>query len=107
LVHVYHLKPRKKRPGLFKGRIFVDTRTGTLVRAEGRMVKSPSIFIKDISFRQDYADIDGFTFPTHMHSQAKARIIGRILVDVTHRDYRPVALSERASSPSQAVAVSR
>ena len=97
-VHVFHLKPRKKRPGLFKGRIFVDAYTGTLVRAEGRMVKSPSIFIKDINFVQDYSDVDGFTFPIHMHSQATARILGRVIVDVIHRDYRPTAASEVAAS---------
>jgi hypothetical protein len=98
LVHVFHLKPRKKRPGLFKGRVFVDAYTGTLVRAEGRMVKSPSIFIKDIDFVQDYADINGFTFPVRMHSQAKARIVGRVIVDVVHRDYRPVPDTEQVAA---------
>jgi hypothetical protein len=98
MVHVFHLKPRKKRPGLFKGRIFVDASTGTLVRAEGRMVKSPSLFIKDIDFVQDYADINSFTFPVHMHSQAKARIIGHVIVDVDHRDYRPITDTEQAAT---------
>src|SRR5579864_984218 len=102
MVHVFHLKPRKKRPGLFKGRIFVDVYTGTLVRAEGRMVKSPSLFIKDIDFRQDYADFEGFTFPVHMHSQAKARILGRVIVDVVHRDYRPISATEVAATPDAA-----
>jgi hypothetical protein len=102
MVHVFHVKPRKKRPGLFKGRIFVDVYTGTLVRAEGRMVKSPSLFIKDIDFRQDYADFDGFTFPVRMHSQAKARILGRVIVDVVHRDYRPVTTTEVAATPDAA-----
>ncbi len=97
-VHVFHVKPRKKRPGLFKGRIFVDAYTGTLVRAEGRMVKSPSIFIKDINFVQDYTDVGDFTFPLHMHSQARARVIGRVIVDVVHRDYHPITASEVAAS---------
>lgn len=107
LVHVFHLKPRKKRPGLFKGRIFVDAYTGTLARAEGRMVKSPSLFIKDINFVQDYADVDSFTFPVRMHSQAKARIIGRVIVDVVHRDYRPLPASEVAATPDAALAASK
>jgi len=95
MVHVFNLKPRKKRPGLFKGRIFVDAYTGTLVRAEGRMIKSPSIFVKNIDFVQDYADVEGFTFPTHMHSQAKARILGRVIVDVVHSDYHAVATGDQ------------
>jgi hypothetical protein len=91
LVHVYQLKPREKRAGLFKGRIYVDIYTGSLVRAEGRPVKSPSLFIKKIDFVQDYADIGPFTFPVHTHSEASARIVGRAIVDVYQRDYQPVA----------------
>lgn len=106
MVHVFNVKPHKKRPGLFKGRIFVDAYAGTLVRAEGRMVKSPSLFIKDISFVQDYSDVDGFTFPVRMHSQAKARIIGRVIVDVVHRDYRPITADEVATSGAGTAAAS-
>jgi hypothetical protein len=90
-VHVYQLKPRQKRAGLFKGRIYVDAYTGSLVRAEGRPVKSPSMFIKKIEFVQDYVDIGPYTFPVHMHSEATARIVGRAVVDVYQRDYQPVA----------------
>jgi hypothetical protein len=90
-VHVYQLKPRHKRAGLFKGRIYVDAYTGSLVRAEGRPVKSPSLFIKKIEFVQDYEDIGPYTLPVHMHSEATARIVGRAVVDVYQRDYQPVA----------------
>lgn len=90
-VHVYQLKPRQKRAGLFKGRIYVDVYTASLVRAEGRPVKSPSIFVKKIEFVQDYEDIGPYTFPAHMHSEATARIVGRAVVDVYQRDYQPVA----------------
>ena len=91
LVHVYQLKPRQKRASLFKGRIYVDAYTGSLVRAEGRPARSPSLFIKKIEFVQDYADIGPFTFPVHIHSEASARIVGRAIVDVYQRDYQPVA----------------
>jgi hypothetical protein len=91
LVHVYQLKPRQKRAGLFNGRIYVDAYTGSLVRAEGRPARSPSLFIKKIDFVQDYVDIGPFTFPVHVHSEATARIVGRAIVDVYQRDYQPVA----------------
>jgi hypothetical protein len=90
-VHVYQLKPRQKRAGLFKGRIYVDVYTASLVRAEGRPVKSPSMFVKKIEFIRDYEDIGPYTFPAHMHSEATARIVGRAVVDVYQRDYQPVA----------------
>ena len=90
LVHVYQLKPHKKRLGLFKGKIYLDAHTGTLVRVEGSVVKSPSFFVKHIEFLQDYADVRSFTLPVHIHSEAKARIVGRTIVDIVHRDYQPV-----------------
>lgn len=90
-LYAFNVKPRKKRPGLFKGRIFIDPFTGSLRRAEGTMVKSPSWFVKKVEFVQDYEDVGGFILPVRMHSVAKARIIGRTIVDVEHRDYQAQA----------------
>lgn len=90
MVHVYQIKPHKKRPGLFKGKVYLDARTGALVRAEGSVVKSPSFFVKHIEFLEEYADVQSFTLPVHVHSEAQARIVGRTIVDIVHRDYQPV-----------------
>lgn len=90
LVHIYQVKPHKKRPGLFKGRVYLDAHTGALVRAEGSVVKSPSFFVKHIEFVQEYAEVQSFTLPVHVHSEAKARIVGRTIVDIVHRDYQPI-----------------
>lgn len=89
-VHMYQVKPRKKRVGLFKGRIYLSAETGSLVRAEGTLVKSPSFFIKKIDFVQDYADVDSFTFPIHIHSEAATRLVGRTVVDMFQTNYQPV-----------------
>ena len=102
MVHVFQIKPRQKRSGLFKGKIYVDAYSGTLARAEGKMVRSPSLFIKRIEFVQDYADIDSFTFPVHIHSEAQARIVGRTIVDIYEENYQPVsapAVQARNISP--------
>jgi hypothetical protein len=96
LVHVYQLKPRKKRPNLFKGRIYLDAHTGSLVRAEGTVVKSPSFFIKKIDFVQDYTDVGPFTLPAHIHSEAVTRIVGRAVVDIYHHDYQPTTNAVQA-----------
>jgi hypothetical protein len=100
LVHVYQIKPREKRSGLFKGRIYLDVYSGSMVRAEGKLVRSPSLFVKKLEFVQDYADIDSFTFPVHIHSEAQARIVGRAIVDIYHSDYQPVSnVSQAKVSP--------
>ncbi len=88
LMHVYQIKPRRKDPSLFKGKIFVDARTGSLRRAEGTVSKSPSFFVRKIEFVQTFEDIDGFTVPVEMRSTAKARIIGKAIVSIFHRGYQ-------------------
>jgi len=101
VVHVYQIKPREKRTGLFKGRIYLDVLSGSMVRAEGKLVKSPSLFVKKLEFVQDYADVDSFTFPVHIHSEAQARIVGRAIVDIYHSDYQPVSnVSQAKASPA-------
>lgn len=94
LVYVYQLKPRQKRPGLFKGRILLDVLTGRLRRAEGVLVKSPSFFVKRVEFVQDYADFGSFSLPVRVHSVAKTRLFGRAVVDISHNGYEAHSLNE-------------
>jgi hypothetical protein len=93
-VHVYQVKPRKKRTGLFKGKVYLSVYSGAMVRAEGRMVKSPSIFIKKIEFVQEYADVNGFNLVAHIRSTADTRLIGKAIVDITHSDYRAKSIAQ-------------
>ncbi len=99
LAHVFQLKPRKKRVGLIKGRLWLDARTGSLVRLDGVPAKSPSLFLRKIQFVQDYENFGFFTFPVHVHSEAKASIVGRMIVDIYHRDYQVVASTQTAQLP--------
>lgn len=79
----YRVKPRQKRPGLFKGKIYVAA-SGEILRAEGTLVKSPSIFVKKVDFVQDYEQVAGFSVPVHTHSVAKTRLFGEAVVDISH-----------------------
>jgi hypothetical protein len=97
--HVFHLKPRHKVTGLFKGRIFLDANTGSMLRMEGTIVKSPSFFVRDISFVQDFEDVQGFTLPSELHTWARARIVGHTVVNVIHRSYKLRFTSESAHIP--------
>jgi hypothetical protein len=87
LVHEYRLKPRKRRVGLFEGRMFLDAFNGSLVRNEGRLVKTPSFVLRKVEFVQDYMDIGSFTFLKHTQSVASTRVIGRTVVDIYHYNY--------------------
>jgi hypothetical protein len=98
LCHVFQVKPRHKRIGLFKGTIYLDVYTGGMRRAEGKMVKSPSLFVKNIEFSQDYSDIAGFDMVTHVHSTADTRIIGKAIVDITHNDLQARSIHDVQTS---------
>lgn len=99
-VHVFHVKPRGKRPGLFKGRIYLDASTGSLRRSEGTLVKTQSFFVKRIEFVQDYADFDGYTLPVHASSVAKTRLVGRALVEIANDDYDFSTATASAAAPA-------
>src|SRR5713101_7715844 len=86
-VHVYQVKPLANLPGLFKGHVYLDVLSGALLRAEGKLVKSPSFFIKKIDFVTDYADLDGFSLPIHVHSVADTRLVGHVVMDISTTGY--------------------
>lgn len=102
-VYVYQVKPRVKHVGLFKGRVYLDAHNGAVLRSEGSVVKSPSFFVRKLEFVQDYVTFDRYSLPAHLHTTAQARIIGRTVVDVYHRDFQvqPASAWEAASSPGQ------
>ena len=98
LAHVFQVKPRHKIAGLFKGKVYIDAYSGSMLRAEGRLVKSPSLFIKKVEFVQDYAQVGDFNLITHIHSVADTRIIGKAVVDITHNDYKVRTLTQVLAS---------
>ena len=101
--YIFEVKPRAKAAGLFKGKIYVDASQGSLLRAEGRLVKSPSIFIKKIEFTADYADFDGVTLPVRIHSLTATRLVGEAIVDISTPKYHfaaePPIVAAAASLP--------
>ena len=96
-LHEFQVKPRKRRVGLLKGSLYLDARTGSLVHLEGVPAKSPSVFLSKIRVTQDFADFGAFTLPVHLHSEAKASIVGRTIVDVYQRDYQVVPVAAQTA----------
>jgi hypothetical protein len=96
----FALKPRRKDPGLFKGKILIDPQTGHLVRAVGRLSKSPSWWIKRVDFVQDYVDVGDFTMSEQVQSVTRARIAGRILVNIRHSAYEVRQVEQLESTPN-------
>ena len=53
-------------------------------------MKSPSVFLKHIEFEQEYADFGLFALPVHVHTAARAFLVGRMIIDIRHANYQPV-----------------
>ncbi len=75
-VYIFQVSPRKKRVGLFKGELWIDAATYLPVRESGRLVKTPSIFLKKVDFVREYDIVDGHAVPKHIHSTIDTRFWG-------------------------------
>lgn len=75
-VYVFQVTPKRKRQGLFKGEIWIDAATYLRVRESGYLVKSPSIFLKKVSFVRRYQILDGIAVPLEEQSVVDVRFLG-------------------------------
>jgi len=85
-VHVFELNPKKKRVGLFKGEIWIDAETGLTVREAGRLVKTPSIFLKRVDFERQYTILDGVSVPKSLTSKIQTRFWGMAELDIEYTE---------------------
>lgn len=86
-VHVFELKPKHKRVGLFKGELWIDPVTYLPVRETGRLVKNPSVFIKKMEFTRDYEIRDGIAWLVRMQSRTDTRIVGKAELQISYSNF--------------------
>jgi hypothetical protein len=90
-VHVFELKPRHKRIGLFKGELWLDPDTCLPVHEAGRLVKNPSVFIKKMEFARYYEIKDGVAYLRRMETKTDTRIIGRAELNIEYANFHKPA----------------
>jgi hypothetical protein len=86
-LHLFELKPRKKRLGLYAGWLWINAATGMPVRESGRFIKTPSVFLKRVDFIKDYEMVDGIAVPSKIESQIHTRLVGTAEIKVQFTDY--------------------
>ena len=86
-VYVYELTPREKKVGLFKGELWIDSETYMPVRESGRLVKSPSVFLKKVEFVREYVIKDGIAVPKMIRSLIETRLAGKAELDINYSNY--------------------
>lgn len=99
--HVFQVNPKKKRIGLYKGELWIDTATNLPLREWGVLVKNPSVFLKNVYFVRDYVIYDGRAVPRRLISDISTRIVGQAKLTIW---YQNVKVDESAQPPSAAVA---
>src|SRR5690606_31713824 len=67
--------PRRKERLLVAGRMFLQP-DGELVRLEGRLVKSPSFWIRRVEIVRTYTRLAGAVLPVSLESRAEVRFAG-------------------------------
>ncbi len=97
----FAVMPRRKSAELFKGAILLDPWTGHLVRALGRLSKSPSWWVKRVDFSEDYADFGDFTLPFQIASVTQARIVGRVVLTIRHSGYQTRSVDQVQAGQQQ------
>jgi hypothetical protein len=75
--YLFDVSPKRKRQGVFRGQLWIDTATYLRVEESGYLVKSPSVFVKKIAFVRKYQIRDGVSVPKQEQSFADTRLVGR------------------------------
>jgi hypothetical protein len=79
------LKPKRNDSMLVDGAMTLARDTGELLSIEGRLVKSPSFWTRQVHVTRRYARIAGVRVPIAMESTAKVLVVGASTFDMSYR----------------------
>jgi hypothetical protein len=100
-LHKIVLTAVRKSDGIVNGSLLVEPEGGSLVRLEGRLLKSPSFWIRDVDVTWKYASIAGHDLPVEMTSSGRVRLLGhstfKMVYDYVSIDGLPVRGGLKAS----------
>ena len=78
------LTPRRKEPALISGTMFLRPDDGTLVRVQGRLAKSPSVWVQNVDVVRTYKRFGGVVVPVTFQSKAQVRFLGEATLRETY-----------------------
>lgn len=70
------LKPLRKAHGIVNGSVLIDPTDARLVRIQGRLVKNPSFWVRNVDAVWQYARLGDAIMPVEFSSTAKVRLFG-------------------------------
>lgn len=104
-VYIFQLSPRKKRVGLFKGEIWLDSSSCLPVFEKGRLVKNPSIFFKKVDFERAFTIRNGVPVPAYVNSTIDTRLIGKVELNISFSNFEQNADADNAEDTSETASV--
>jgi hypothetical protein len=75
-LHRLMLKPVRKSVGIVNGSVLIDPAAG-VVAMTGRLVKSPSFWVRDVDVTWKFATIAGYVVPVEMNTNGRVRFFGK------------------------------
>jgi hypothetical protein len=75
--YVLALRPKRKSKDLITGKIWLDKSLYLVRRVQGTPVKSPSWWVKDVSFTLDYGNLEGMWLQIGSSGEAHVRFAGQ------------------------------
>jgi hypothetical protein len=82
------LKPRRNEKDLIAGEAWVDKQSFLVHQVEGDLAKTPSLWLKKVHVKLQFADFDGTWLQTSMEAIADVRIVGPHTLTSRVLDYR-------------------
>jgi hypothetical protein len=101
------LIPKRRDGWLLEGAASLRRDDGDVVRIQGRLVKPPSFWLREVSVVRSYARFGGHVMPTIVESVARVRVLGLYHFTMTYSyqmiDGSPVSQNARRSAVTLAV----
>ena len=97
--YVLALKPRREDKDLVRGQIWVDAENYRIPRLEGKTMKSPSWWIRDLYILMTFTDVSGKWLHTSTQAVANVRFRGQYVMLSRDLEYRAADSSQ--SVPTQ------
>jgi hypothetical protein len=99
------LRPARKSEGIVRGSAWLEPESGAVSRIEGRLVKSPSFWVRDVDVTWKFTRIGDAILPTELTSSARVVFYGRQPFKMTYDyetvDGRAISNTQRAALPDQ------
>jgi hypothetical protein len=99
LCYVLKLAPKRDSKDLIVGLAYVDAERFMVRRAEGKPARNPSWWVKDVTVRVDYNDVNGMWLQTASNATAKVRFAGEYTLNSRHLGMQRAEVSAEVQPP--------